>query len=592
MTAIDALMPNAPSEATSEPTAAEDGGRGFADTFRRAQLDDAARQPRRRDRFESPTPEPGSRDPELRDRDLIGRQGRHSVRDDVSAADASSARRPDDSAATDRSEPARLGVEASRAVGAASTTATTSDQHDASSATEAVPSSDESPVGVATPIAPAHLSAMPAAMSTTLPASIAAPSTIPGGADPTTPLTGATTDPSALAATIAVPDSVPPNSTPAPAIEPAMDPTVPTSVGVARPVAGIDPPRTDLADEIAGSSPMSSVSATTTAAAPTAATATAGLVDGSPSGAVDAGRPSVSGPAADHTSITTSDPSLADGSGDRATAIEEFSVETLAGRTSASSPGTDAGRPADSPRSDAAARLAGDAPRTISVAAPATSPADASPDVATEPVATDVDTPPVPVETIRRDPAGSTSSTSAAAPADAVEVGGELVDAGGASDVRPAETGDVRQPARAAEMASRIIDQLARREAYENAERTRSLSGDRLELEIATERFGVVRVEASEGSDGLHLSLRSDGRADARSLIDLAAQLRDQFDRDGVDLAGLDVGADREGTDTEPADRDPSSVDRRDRRSAVTDQPDAVVGALAADSSSGLDLRL
>ncbi|MEM9745997.1 MAG: hypothetical protein AAF945_04825 [Actinomycetota bacterium] len=592
MTAIDALMPNAPSEATSEPTAAEDGGRGFADTFRRAQLDDAARQPRRRDRFESPTPEPGSRDSDLRDRDLIGRQGRHSVRDDVSAADASSARRPDDSAATDRSEPARLGVEASRAVGAASTAATTSDQHDASSAPEAVASSDESPAGVTTPIAPAHLSAMPAAMSTTLPASIAAPSTIPGGADPTTPLTGATTDPSALAATIAVSDSVPPNSTPAPAIEPAMDPTVPTSVGVARPVAGIDPPRTDLADEIAGSSPMSSASATTTAAAPTAATATAGLVDGSPSFAVDAGRPSVSGPAADHTSITTSDPSLADGSGDRATAIEEFSVETLAGRTSASSPGTDAGRPADSPRSDAAARLAGDAPRTISVAAPDTSPDDASPDVATEPVATDVDTPPVPVETIRRDPAGSTSSTSAAAPADAVEVGGELVDDGGASDVRSAETGDVRQPARAAEMASRIVDQLARREAYENAERTRSLSGDRLELEIATERFGVVRVEASEGSDGLHLSLRSDGRADARSLIDLAAQLRDQFDRDGVDLAGLDVGADREGTDTEPADRDPSSVDRRDRRSAVTDQLDAGVGALAADSSSGLDLRL
>ncbi|MEM9040062.1 MAG: hypothetical protein AAGD33_09215 [Actinomycetota bacterium] len=217
---------------------------------------------------------------------------------------------------------------------------------------------------------------------------------------------------------------------------------------------------------------------------------------------------------------------------------------------------------------------------------------DATPDVAAEPVATDADTPPVPVEAARRDAAGSTSSTSAAAPADAVDVGGELVDSGGVSDVRSADAGDVRQPARVAEMASRIVDQLARREAYENAERTRSLSGDRLELEIATERFGVVRVEASEGSDGLHLSLRSDGRADARALMDLAAQLRDQFDRDGVDLAGLDVGAERERTDAEEADRDPSAVDRRDRRSAVTDQPDAVGGALAADSSSGLDLRL
>lgn len=88
---------------------------------------------------------------------------------------------------------------------------------------------------------------------------------------------------------------------------------------------------------------------------------------------------------------------------------------------------------------------------------------------------------------------------------------------------------------------ARLSQQLATRELFQRIEQhRRSLDGS-IEMELVTERFGSLRIEAIDGRDGVHLSLKSDSN-DQRALAELAQELRQEFDQSDVDLAGFDVG--------------------------------------------------
>ncbi len=200
------------------------------------------------------------------------------------------------------------------------------------------------------------------------------------------------------------------------------------------------------------------------------------------------------------------------------------------------------------------------------------------------------------------------SATSDAAPDDlpSVEVGADR--AGRRVVVRPAEPGgssddvvapELRTPdagaprhteatavARGTEHTGRAAEQLAWRELFDRIERQRSSLDGGLELEIVTERFGTIRVEAAEARDGIHLSLRGDG-AGHRELAELAAELRQQFGRGGGAFADVDVDDGSGSTTAESS----SAADER----AVDDPSDAAIdgstGSLDVDDS-GLDLHL
>lgn len=125
-------------------------------------------------------------------------------------------------------------------------------------------------------------------------------------------------------------------------------------------------------------------------------------------------------------------------------------------------------------------------------------------------------------------------------------------DAGAASDLAglDASSGDQAAPEitptltgaqRGAEASTRLTEHVAMRAMFDRIERHRSSIDGSIELEILTERFGSIRIEAVEGRDGVHLSLRG-GNGDERALADLADELRQEFERNGTDLAGVDVG--------------------------------------------------
>lgn len=159
-------------------------------------------------------------------------------------------------------------------------------------------------------------------------------------------------------------------------------------------------------------------------------------------------------------------------------------------------------------------------------------------------------------------------------------------------DTGEADTAEGPTPTRTSQLAERISDRLALRDAFDRAERARGLSSDRIELDVATERFGALRIEATDGAEGLQLSLRSDGRSDPRALAALAEELRDELARDGIELADLDVGQ------RGPGDR---SDDGSASRSDTVVRPGEETGGPTADSGPShtttpavdrLDLRL
>lgn len=119
------------------------------------------------------------------------------------------------------------------------------------------------------------------------------------------------------------------------------------------------------------------------------------------------------------------------------------------------------------------------------------------------------------------------------------------LDASSGDPVAPEAVPTLTAAQRGAEASTRLTEHVAMREMFDRIERHRSSIDGSIELEILTERFGAIRIEAAESRDGVHLSLRG-GNGDERALADLADELRQEFERNGVDLAGLDVG-DRKG---------------------------------------------
>ncbi len=156
-------------------------------------------------------------------------------------------------------------------------------------------------------------------------------------------------------------------------------------------------------------------------------------------------------------------------------------------------------------------------------------------------------------------------------------------------DVAATRQADATGIARGTDHAGRAAEQLAWRELFDRIERQRSSIDGGLELEIVTERFGTIRVEAAEARDGIHLSLRGDG-AGHRELAELAAELRQQFGRGGGAFADVDVddGSGSASTSNGSAttvDDDPTADDRTDPTN------DGHAGLLGTDGS-GLDLHL
>ncbi|MEM1335204.1 MAG: hypothetical protein AAGG08_17275, partial [Actinomycetota bacterium] len=153
----------------------------------------------------------------------------------------------------------------------------------------------------------------------------------------------------------------------------------------------------------------------------------------------------------------------------------------------------------------------------------------------------------------------------------------------------PTETGPraAETASTARTVAARAAEQVAMRELFEQIERQRIASDGTLELEILTERFGALRIEAVDGGDGVELSLRGDG-ATQDDLADLARQLREQLQRHGTELGDLDLRGDR--------DRAGGSVGADPSRAATTTDADADAdagdGAALSVGGSGLDLRL
>lgn len=146
----------------------------------------------------------------------------------------------------------------------------------------------------------------------------------------------------------------------------------------------------------------------------------------------------------------------------------------------------------------------------------------------------------------------------------------------------------VPAPTRHVDAGARLVEHMAAREVFDRIERHRNSLDGSIEMDIVTERFGGLRIEAIEGRDGVHLSLRGDGGADERALADLADELRQEFERNGVDLAGLDVG--ERGASNAEEEHTPSG------RAEPTADSDGDVAATAAapheDRSRRLDLRL
>ncbi|MFK7918440.1 MAG: hypothetical protein AB8G14_10210 [Ilumatobacter sp.] len=125
-------------------------------------------------------------------------------------------------------------------------------------------------------------------------------------------------------------------------------------------------------------------------------------------------------------------------------------------------------------------------------------------------------------------------------PAGSVSPSGDLTGVDAASNEQPAPDLAPLSAPRVAQATARLSDHVAMREMFDRIERHRNSLDGSIEMEILTERFGSIRIEAAEGRDGVHLSLRGSG--DDRALADLADELRQEFERNGVDLAGLDVG--------------------------------------------------
>lgn len=134
----------------------------------------------------------------------------------------------------------------------------------------------------------------------------------------------------------------------------------------------------------------------------------------------------------------------------------------------------------------------------------------------------------------------------------------------------------------APDIGSRLSQQLATRELFQRIEQHRRSLDGAIEMEIVTERFGSLRIEAIEGRDGVHLSLKSDSN-DQRALAELAQQLRHEFDQSDVDLAGFDVGG-RSGSNADSAqderDLDETAIESNSTHSRLN----GIAG--------GLDLRL
>lgn len=144
----------------------------------------------------------------------------------------------------------------------------------------------------------------------------------------------------------------------------------------------------------------------------------------------------------------------------------------------------------------------------------------------------------------------------------------------------------------AANPTARLAEQIATRVLIDRIDRHRLLRDGTLEIDVATERFGVLRVEAMDGKDGLQLSLRGDD-ATPHDLADLADDLRRAFREDGVDLTDVDV-------------RQGFGRSARERQSAETDATTAPNGTAALSAGdthdpsptsdraarSGVDLRL
>lgn len=143
-------------------------------------------------------------------------------------------------------------------------------------------------------------------------------------------------------------------------------------------------------------------------------------------------------------------------------------------------------------------------------------------------------------------------------------------------------------PTRHVDAGARLVEHMAAREVFDRIERHRSSLDGSIEMDIVTERFGGLRIEAIEGRDGVHLSLRGDGGADERALADLADELRQEFERNGVDLAGLDVGERGASTAEEEQTTSGGAEPTADSDGDVA----ATAGAPHHDGSRRLDLRL
>lgn len=124
----------------------------------------------------------------------------------------------------------------------------------------------------------------------------------------------------------------------------------------------------------------------------------------------------------------------------------------------------------------------------------------------------------------------------------------------------------------------------AARELLERLDLRRASIDGSLEVEIRTERFGIVRVEAADSGDGVSLSLRGDG-SNGDELHDLARELRHEFERDGRSLADVDVD------DRSAGDHDSSDIEESNNEAGAGSGPDSdTVGT--ALSPGGVDLHL
>ncbi|MFK8025278.1 MAG: hypothetical protein AB8G26_15075 [Ilumatobacter sp.] len=127
-------------------------------------------------------------------------------------------------------------------------------------------------------------------------------------------------------------------------------------------------------------------------------------------------------------------------------------------------------------------------------------------------------------------PAGETSSTNGIEP----------------TTERPAASAAASSdPTRTTGSGARLAEHVAMRDLVERIDRHRLASSGRLELEIVSERFGAIRVEALDSGDGVQLSLRGDGAA-GHDLSDLAEELRQEFDRDGDRPTNVRIDGDGE----------------------------------------------